>query len=138
MGFLIFVGLTLVSWLSRKHNTMACSSTKAEYTTITTTLEELDSIKYLLTKLGIQASMPLKILSGIQGATFIAHNPICHTKLKHVMMDLHFVIKRTKDRTLIVQHIAQNQQLANVVTKALRPKPFHNLKSKLVEDLPQV
>lgn len=82
--------------------------------------------------------LPLHILIGGQGATYIANNPICHIKLKHVAMDLRFVRERTEKDTLVVRHIPGTQQKADILTKALKPKPFKELQSKVVEEVPQV
>lgn len=56
----------------------------------------IKGIKSLLTELGIIVSMPLQILSDSQRTTFIAKNPVCHTKMKHVAMDLGFVRENRK------------------------------------------
>lgn len=61
-----------------------------------------------------------------------------YSKLKHIAMDLHFVLERTEQGTLMVRHILGNQQLSHLLTKSLRPKPFHELQGKLVEPIRQV
>lgn len=53
MGFLIYVGGTLISWLSWKQATVACSSTEAEYRVIATTTQELEAIRSMLLELGV-------------------------------------------------------------------------------------
>lgn len=137
-GILIFLGDTLVAWSSKKQQTLARSSTEAEYRAIATTVEELEGIKALLTELGVEVETPLKILTDNKGASFIANNPIGHMKLKHVAMDLGFIRERTDNGTLTVDHIPGKLQKADILTKALRPKPFKELQSKLVGDSPQV
>lgn len=117
---------------------MARSSTEAEYRAIATTVEELEGVKSLLTELGIEVKLPLKILTDNKGASFIANNPIGHMKLKHVAMDLGFIRERTEKGSLTVEHIPGALQKADILTKALRPKPFKDLQCKLVGEPPQV
>lgn len=78
IGILVYIGGTLVTWHSGKQGALARFSTEAEYWAIASTLEEIEGVKSLLT------------------ATFIANNPICHAKLKHVTMDLQFARERTE------------------------------------------
>lgn len=57
-------------------------------------------------------------------------NPIYHSKIKHVAMDFQFVRERVEDKRLMVKHISIS---LNIPTKALRLKPFWELKYKLID-----
>lgn len=115
----------MVAWSSKKQGIVVRSSTEAEYRAIATTVEEVEPVRTLLTELGIDVPVPLKILSDNLGATFIAQNPVCHTKLKHVR-------EKVEKGSLQVEHISGIQQKADILTKALRPKPLQELQCKLV------
>lgn len=67
------------------------SSTEAKYQAIATTVEEMKAVENLLKGLGIVSMTAMTLFSDYQGAMFVANNPICHMKLHHVSMDLHFV-----------------------------------------------
>lgn len=123
-GFLVYVGGSLVSWISRKQGIVARSSTKAEYNAIATTTQEVEVVRTMLQELGVQVPFPLKIFTDNLGASFIARNPIAHICLKHVTLDLHFVCERTEKGELIVEHIPGTKQWADILTKALSPKAF--------------
>lgn len=43
-GFLVFIVGTLVSWMSRKYNTLARSSTKAVYRAVVVTTQEVEAV----------------------------------------------------------------------------------------------
>lgn len=135
-GMLIYLGETLVSWSSRKQVTVARSSTEAEYRTIANTVEELQATRSLLTELGVTINTPMRLLSDNQGATFIANNPICHTKLMHVAMDLHFVRKKTEVGEIEVKHIPGKLQRTDILTKALKPEMYKELRVNLVGESP--
>lgn len=102
-----------------------------------TTAQETEAVRSLLMELRVTVPALLKILSDNLGATFVAHNPLCHLKLKHVAMDLHFVRERTENGYLAVLHIPGKDQWADILTKALPPKAFLALQCKIVGDLPQ-
>lgn len=78
--FLVYVGGSLVSWISKKQGTVIRSSTEAEYRTIATTKQEIEvvSIRSSLLELGVQVPFPMKIYTNNLGASFIARNPIAH------------------------------------------------------------
>lgn len=90
-GYLVYVEGALVSWASRKQNTMARSNTEGEYREVATTTQEIEVVRSALRELGVEVVRPMKILTDNWGASFIAHNPIGHSQLKHVALDLHFV-----------------------------------------------
>lgn len=78
----------------------------------------------------------MKILNDNQGATFVANNPIYHTKLRrHVAMDLHFVWEKTDKGEVKVEHIPRIKQMVDILTKALNPKLFLDLRLKLVNSI---
>lgn len=41
----------------------------------------------------------MKILTDNQGASFIANDPICHIKMKHVAMDFHFIREKSEAKS---------------------------------------
>lgn len=80
----------------------ALSSTEAEYCTIVTTTQEIESISSRYTgRLGVifTENVPLLmvILTENLGASLIARNPIAHSRLKHAALDhLYFVREERK------------------------------------------
>jgi len=107
----------------------------AEYRSVATTVE---GVKALLSELGVKIPLPMKILSDNQGATFIVNNPVCHSKMKHIAMDFHFVREKSEEGIVKVNHIAGKSQKADILTKLLPPKTFSLLSSKLVGPCPPV
>lgn len=61
--YLIYVGGTLVSWASRKQNTVARSSTEVEYRAIATTTQKVEAVKTALYELGVQIPVAMMILT---------------------------------------------------------------------------
>lgn len=50
-----------------------------------------------------------------QGATFITHSPVFHTKLKHVAMNLRFVRERSEKGSLEGQEHYETNRLSTAV-----------------------
>jgi len=100
---------------------------------ITTTIQELEWVKNLLGELGIEVKPPMQLWSDNRGATLLASNSACHTKLKHVAMDLSYVRERVDQGSVIVSHIPGKHQQADILTKALNPKSFLEQRRNLVK-----
>jgi len=78
----------------------------------------------------------MKLLSDNKGATFVANNPIYHTRLRHVAMDLCFVCERTEAGKIQIEHISGRNQRADILTKGLKPRLFRDLRVNLVGNFP--
>lgn len=52
-GFLIYLGGSIVSWVSKKQTTIAHFSTEAEYCTIATTAQKVEVVRALLLEMGM-------------------------------------------------------------------------------------
>lgn len=101
------------------------------------TTQEIEAVKSTLSELGIQVARPMKIFMENSGASFIAHNPLGHIRLKHIALDLHIVRKCTEKGDLVVKHITGSRQWADILTKALPTTTFNRLQPNLVGTVPQ-
>ncbi|XP_018622559.1 secreted RxLR effector protein 161-like [Nicotiana tomentosiformis] len=81
-GFFIKYGESLVSWKSKKQNTISRSSAKSEYTSIASTVAELVLILGLFKDIGVVVELPVNILTDSNAAIQIAANPVFHERTK--------------------------------------------------------
>ena len=72
-----------------------------------------------------------KILCDNVGATQLNHNPIHHSKMKHIVIDLHFVRDHVTKGLFQVHHVSSQDWLANLLTKALSCIRFTHLRTKI-------
>lgn len=61
----------------------------------------------------------------------LAHNPVLHSRTKHMELDLFFVREKVLNKKLDVVHVPAMDQIADVATKALSPSSFISFRSKL-------
>lgn len=97
-GFLVYIGGSLVSWVSRKHSTFSRSSIEAEYMAVVTATQEHEAVHLMLQELGVEVPKLMIILTKNIEIVFIAWNPVSHIELKHVPLNLHFIWEKTKER----------------------------------------
>ncbi|GAA0152880.1 transmembrane signal receptor [Lithospermum erythrorhizon] len=123
-SYCIFFGDKLLTWSSKKHVTVARSSTEAEYRCLASTVAELTWIQYLLCDLQISlAHAPIVYCDNI-AATYLAYNPVMHSRTKYISLDYHFVREKVALGDLQVVHVPTHAQLADVFTKALSGPKF--------------
>ena len=129
-GTVIFIGPNLISWWSRKQKVIARFSIEAEYRNIAQTSTKLTWIHTLLTELQVPFTIPV-IFCDNQSAIFIAHNPVFHSRAKHMEIDVFFVREKILAKQLSIVHIPALDQWADILTKPLSTSRFEALKGKL-------
>ena len=88
-GYVIVIAGGAIAWSSKKQNTVAPSTPKAEYITATHIAKQVLWHRSLLTKLKFPISTPSIIFSDNQSAITIAHHPEFHACTKHIDIALH-------------------------------------------------
>lgn len=90
-AYIIFLGSTPISWRSRKQRGVARSSTEAEYRALATAASEICWLRHLFDDLRLPFSATPRLLCDNMGATRLALNPVQHSRMKHIAVDLHYV-----------------------------------------------
>ncbi|KAM2000679.1 hypothetical protein ACFX16_007955 [Malus domestica] len=131
VGYFVIVRGNLVSWCSKKQKVVARSSAEAEYRSMAHGVCELLWVKNLLRDLGFRPKHVMRLHCDNKAAIDIAHNPVQHDRTKHVEVDRHFIKEKIKARLIEVPFVKSEDQLANMLTKAVTSSVFHNSLSKL-------
>ncbi|GKU94149.1 hypothetical protein SLEP1_g7678 [Rubroshorea leprosula] len=130
-GYLVFLGSNPISWRATKQKAVARSSTEAEYRALASAAFELVWIHNLLSELGVSGLGSPALFCDNIGATYLSLNPVLHSRMKHIAVDLHFVRDLVEKNVLHVSHISSHDQLADGLTKALSTARFSSLHSKI-------
>ena len=73
----------------------------------------------------------MNLLCDNKAAIDIAHNPIQHDRTKHVEVDRHFIKQNLEAKIIQFPFDKSEDQLADILTKAMCSKIFHNSLDKL-------
>ncbi|KAK2986258.1 hypothetical protein RJ640_021827 [Escallonia rubra] len=130
-GYFTFVGGNLVTWRSKKQNVVARSSAEAEFRGIALGVCEALWLRLLLQDLGCVSKQPIKLYCDNKVACDIAHNPVQHDRTKHVEIDRFFIKEKLDEKIVELPHIRSEDQLADILTKAVSSRVFSKFLSKL-------
>ena len=89
-----YVFLVLILFLKvkkKKQRVVAPSSTEVEYRALDNATSETLWLLALFTELGYFTSASPRLLYDNLGATHLSFNPVQHSRMKHIQIDLHFV-----------------------------------------------
>ncbi|XP_021820576.1 uncharacterized protein LOC110762280 [Prunus avium] len=131
-GYCVFLGKTLISWSAKKQRTVSRSSAEAEYRALAHACADTIWIQSLLHELHFSLSKPVLLHCDNLSATYMAANPVFHSRTKHVAIDYHFIRERLTAGSHQVRFISSQDQLADVFTKGLPAARFAHLVSNLV------
>ncbi|PKU85215.1 putative mitochondrial protein [Dendrobium catenatum] len=134
-GYCNFLGSSLISWCTKKQNTVARSSTKAEYRALASAAAEITWIWRLLQELNCSHHESTPLFCDNTFAIALANNPVFHARTKHIEVDCHYIRTCIKDKTTQIHHIPTKDQLADLLTKPLPAPRFKFLAHKLVQPL---
>ncbi|KAL0393332.1 UNVERIFIED_CONTAM: Retrovirus-related Pol polyprotein from transposon RE2 [Sesamum radiatum] len=130
-GYFVFLGSSLISWKSKKQNSVSSSSAEAEYRAMAATVCELQWISFLLRDLCVPVATPIPFWCDNQAVLHITANPVFHERTKHLDIDCHVVRDQYKAGFISPSFVSSKLQLADLFTKTLPVVSFTSLLSKL-------
>jgi hypothetical protein len=108
-----------VSWVSKKQPVTAISSMEAEYLALSFSVRHALWPRMLFNELGFPSKVPTMILTDNLATIALAKDPQYHAWSKHIDIWHHFIWEQIELKTVEIQHVPSENNLANLLTKAL-------------------
>lgn len=121
-GVVFNIGSGAISWMTKKQDITALSSTEAEYVALCAGLCQGIWLKRLLFDCGFVQSDPFVVWCDNKSCITIAKNPTQHGRTKHIDVKFHFIRDQVSQGVLELKYCSTDNQLADVFTKPLSVK----------------
>ena len=129
--YISFLGSNPISWISKKQRAVARSTTEAEYRALANATSETMWLSTLLKELEFLVTESPQLLCDNLGATHLSFNPVNHSRMKHIQIDLHFVRDLVHKGSLQVKHVHTQDQIVELLTKPLSRQCTELLHNKI-------
>jgi hypothetical protein len=124
------LGRPLVSWSSKKQNSVALSTTEAEYIAASSCCAQILWMNATLKDFGIKFKQ-VPLLCDNESAVKLTNNPVQHQRTKHIDVRHHFIRDRQQKGDICIESVGTDDQLADIFTKPLDEKRFCKLRNEL-------
>ncbi|UYV66641.1 K02A2.6-like, partial [Cordylochernes scorpioides] len=133
-GYIFLLAGGPVTWTSQRQSVVALSTTEAEYIAASMASREAGWLKLLIKELTPNDN-PVPLMIDNQSAIRLILNPEFHKRTKHVDVKFHFIRGQHKMKIIKIFNCPTEEQLADLLTKALPATRFKRL-LKTLECLP--
>ncbi|XP_062075108.1 secreted RxLR effector protein 161-like [Humulus lupulus] len=113
-----YVGNNLVSWHSKKQNSILLSTVEAEYIAAGGCCTQVLWMKQMLNDYRLCLDT-LTIYCDNTNAINLSKNPVQHSRTKHIDIRHYFLFELVESKIIILSHVASKNQLAVLITKSL-------------------
>ena len=122
-GMARYVAPFLVTWGSRKKQSIALSTTEAEYIAATACCIQLLWLKQQLEDFSINLpTMEIKCYNTT--AINVSKNQVHHSRTKNIDVRNHFMRDHVEKGNVVLTHVRTEDQVADIFTKGLSREPF--------------
>jgi hypothetical protein len=124
------LGRSLMSWSSKKQNSVALSTAEAEYIAAGACCAQILYMKQTLLDYGVVLEK-VPLLCDNESAVKLANNPVQHSRTKHIDIRHHFLKDHVAKNDISLEGVRSEDQLADIFTKPLDEATFCRLRNEL-------
>nr|KYP68970.1 Copia protein [Cajanus cajan] len=125
-----FIRSALVSWLTKKQNSVALSTAEVEYIVVGSCCAQILWMKQQLSHFGLSLDhIPIKCDN--TSAINLSKNPVLHSRTKHIEIRHHFLRDHVQKGDCVLEFVESKNQLADIFTKPLSKENFFSIKQEL-------
>lgn len=127
-GFVFMIAGAPVTWKSKKQQTVALSSTEAEYMSLAECAKEAIWLMQVLQELRVPLTRKPALHIDNVGAEILAAHPAYHERTKHIDLRHHFVRDLMAKKVLTLSHVSTDRMVADILTKPLAGPTFRKIR----------
>jgi hypothetical protein len=125
-GYMIMFSNAAIIWCSKRQNTVALSSTEAEYIALSSAVCDVIWLKQLAEEIKVNMSDPIIIYCDNQSTIKLAELDAFRPRTKHIDIRFHHIRQFVESKTIHIKYLSTNDIAADSLTKAVN-KQKHSL-----------
>ena len=118
-----------ISWLSKKQQSVASSTTEAEYMALATISRQ--AVWYFNAFRQLGYNIPITIMADNTSCINVAENPINNPRTKHIDVAYHFTREHLIRKSFTLSHVPSNDNTADLMTKGLNSVAYYGYTQRL-------
>ena len=123
----------LISWKTRKQETFALSTCKAEYVALANVVQEAKFLRQLCLDMKVSTSDGNVVIQiDNQAAMNIARNYVHHQRSKHIDIKYQFIRTEIQVGTVSLVYVPAEENIADVFTKPVRKGKLERFRHSMV------
>ena len=121
-----------ISWISKKQQVVALSTTEAEYIALCSATQEAVWLKRLVEEIRPnEVKTPILIQEDNQGTIAMSNNPVAHARSKHIDVKYHYIREAKENGQIIVKYCPTESMVADILTKPLPRSKYEQLRTHM-------
>ena len=129
-GVCFYLGINLVSWMSKKQTSVSLSTAEAKYSVARSCCAQLLWMNKLLHDYGISQDT-MRVFCDNTSAINLSKNPVQHSKSKHIKIRYHFILDLVEEKIVWLEFINTEHQKADIFTKLLDGPWFESFRKTI-------
>jgi hypothetical protein len=130
-GYVFTMNDSAICWCSKKQPIVTLSSTEAEFVSAASCSCQCIWLRNVLKHLHMEQSGCTFINCDNSSSIKLSKNPVMHGRCKHIDVRYHFLRDLCKDGVIELKYCKTQDQLADIMTKALKLESFCKLREGL-------
>lgn len=116
-GYVFVLAGAAISWISKRQNIVALSSTESEYIAAISAAQEALFLRQLLQQIAPSPTTPTLLLLDNQGALKLAEGTGTSKRTKHIDIRYHFIREAVANGSIKCQYIPTADMVADTLTR---------------------
>ena len=116
-GYVFYLGNCPISWMLKKQQSVATSTTEAEYMVLS--LAARQAIWYMHGFQQLKLTIPIYLKCDNTSGIKLAKNPILHQRSKHIDVHYHFSREHLLAKHFMLSYVSSKENIADIMTKGL-------------------
>jgi len=124
LGFAVLLDRRAISWDSKKQTSVSLSTVETEFIATSIAVKEILWYQSLFRSLDMTLTSPTLLLINNQGALDLIKSRQINDRTKHIDIKFRHVCDQEDKETISSQHVAMQEQIADIMTKLPSAKKF--------------